>query len=332
MQSEFYTLSQETAYKWVPKQLAVVDKEKDYAFCPTEWPKNVQISPNEWLFFGGGDQNQSMSYGQTGTTLVTRLNTKTQRLTKLTDIPKPSCAHQVIYLPSKDKNQTDDGKSGFVYVFGGLADMSTFQPHNYKYDIEKDEWKEICRWIPGNYRLSFNLLPLIENRFIMVISQEKPYLLDTKTDKWVRLHQKGHLDLEGVQIGAFTLPIIEHVVEVPKEQKTAFDDDHNDKDTKGFESDKVASQDIFYSEGEDLNADEYGYDKFLYRVKPKVLIEKEDALQTASEIMMDKVENRRIEMIWFGGVSEELSDHVFHVTLKLDLLDNDGKSADKIEV
>ena len=73
--------------------------------------------------------------------------------------------------------------------------MSHYQPHNYKYDIAKNEWKEICRWGPDDYRLSFNLLPLIENRFIMVISQEKPYLMDTKTDKWVRLNQKGHPDL-----------------------------------------------------------------------------------------------------------------------------------------
>ena len=33
--------------------------------------------------------------------------------------------------------------------------------------------------------------------------------------------------------------------------------------------------------------------------------------------MMEKVENKRVEMIWFGGISHELSQNVFHVTLTL---------------
>ena len=58
-QSFFYTLSPETGYKWVSKPLSIVDHKNDFYSCPTEWPKNVQISPSEWLFFGGGDPEQS---------------------------------------------------------------------------------------------------------------------------------------------------------------------------------------------------------------------------------------------------------------------------------
>ena len=35
--------------------------------------------------------------------------------------------------------------------------------------------------------------------------------------------------------------------------------------------------------------------------------------------MLEKVQNKRIEMIWFGGIHHALSDCVFHVTLKLDI-------------
>lgn len=54
-QSCFYELSPQTDYRWVSKPLRVVDPTTDFESCPSEWPKNVQISPNEWLFFGGGD-------------------------------------------------------------------------------------------------------------------------------------------------------------------------------------------------------------------------------------------------------------------------------------
>ena len=60
-QSNFYTLSNTTNYKWVSQPFVIQNQETDLNICPTEWPKNVQISQHEWLFFGGGDQAASMT-------------------------------------------------------------------------------------------------------------------------------------------------------------------------------------------------------------------------------------------------------------------------------
>ena len=43
--------------------------------------------------------------------------------------------------------------------------------------------------------------------------------------------------------------------------------------------------------------------------------------------MLEKVQNKRIEMVWFGGIAHDLSDCVFHVTLKLDLAALDAPDA-----
>ena len=53
----------------------------------------MQISPTEWLFFGGGDPAQSGLNEQPGTKLVTLLDTRSQRLTLLTEMPDLMCAH-----------------------------------------------------------------------------------------------------------------------------------------------------------------------------------------------------------------------------------------------
>ena len=58
LQSSFYTLSPETDFKWVSKPLVIVQPDEDLAHCPTQWPKNVQISPTEWLFFGGSQVSE----------------------------------------------------------------------------------------------------------------------------------------------------------------------------------------------------------------------------------------------------------------------------------
>ena len=73
--------------------------------------------------------------------------------------------------------------------------MSHYQPKNFKYNIATGKWTELPNWDPDDYRLSFNLLPLIENRFILVVSEHSPRLFDTKSDKWIKLKQKGHRDL-----------------------------------------------------------------------------------------------------------------------------------------
>ena len=104
--------------------------------------------------------------------------------------------------------------------------MSFYQPRNFKYDLASGNWTELPRWRPHDYRLSFNLLPLIDNRFILVVSEDRPRLLDTKTDTWITLTQKGHRDLSGVQIGAFTLPLATRAFRTQaSEGTTAFDDD-----------------------------------------------------------------------------------------------------------
>ena len=70
------------------------------------------------------------------------------------------------------------------------------------------------------------MLPLIDNRFILVVSEDRPRLLDTKTDTWIALTQKGHRDLSGVQIGAFTLPLATRTFRNQgAESSTVFDDD-----------------------------------------------------------------------------------------------------------
>ena len=117
--------------------------------------------------------------------------------------------------------------------------MSHYQPQNYKYNIGENKWTKIAKWEHGHYRLSFNLLPIIENRFILVISENKPCLMDTKTDQWIPLHQISLTnELEGVQIGAFTLPIIDHIQESSDSTKTAFDDtdkENKEDDTNWFD-------------------------------------------------------------------------------------------------
>ena len=65
--------------------------------------------------------------------------------------------------------------------------------------------------------------------------------MDTKTDKWIPLHQISLTnELEGVQIGAFTLPIIDHIQESSDSTKTAFDDTDkaNKEDDKNWFDDE----------------------------------------------------------------------------------------------
>ena len=94
LQGSFYTLSPETDYKWIGTPLAVVESGvEDYASCPAAWPKNCQISPTEWLFFGG--MNPGATHDDVGFTGVLHLDTSTHRLKKLTEIPygSKSLAH-----------------------------------------------------------------------------------------------------------------------------------------------------------------------------------------------------------------------------------------------
>ena len=44
-----------------------------------------------------------------------------------------------------------------------------------------------------------------------------------------------------------------------------------------------------------------------------------------AQLMLEKAQNRRIEMVWFGGINQEFSSCVFHVTLRLDFSDDYGE-------
>ena len=101
----------------------------------------MQISPTEWLFFGGGDPEQSGQGDQLGTRLVTHLDTVSHRLIKIATIPAKMFAHQVIYSPPNN-----DSPKGSVYVFGGLSDAMSFNQKNFKFDVATNAWKVLPKW------------------------------------------------------------------------------------------------------------------------------------------------------------------------------------------
>ena len=98
--------------------------------------------------------------------------------------------HQVIYIPpSREERKlsstttTTAGSQGTVYCFGGLESHFAYQPINFKYDIVRNEWSTIVEW--EEFHLSFNLLPLINDRYILVISQRDHVIYDIKADAWI---------------------------------------------------------------------------------------------------------------------------------------------------
>ena len=111
--------------------------------------------------------------------------------------------------------------------------MSHYQRRNFKYELALDKWSELKPWeVREDYRLSFNLLPLIDNRFILVVSEDRPKLYDTQCNEWVNLEQTGQ-ELRGVQIGAFTLPIASKLFNT---KAKANEDKDNDQKTEKEES------------------------------------------------------------------------------------------------
>ena len=199
-QGNMYTFSGASDYKWCTEALIFADQNTDYNVCPVSWPKNCQISENEWLFLGGMDSERN------GTKFVMKLDTKTQRLTKLnTEIPDPFCAHQVIFMPAKYAKN----KKGSVYIFAGLRNSGRYQDKNFKYDIEANKWKQLPNLLQSwGFRISFNLLPLCDFKFILIVSSRDSLLFDTQRDQFIVLEHHGDIEPQGVQIGAFTLPII----------------------------------------------------------------------------------------------------------------------------
>jgi len=43
----FFTFSDSLDFNWQANALVVVNSDTDYSNCPTEWPKNCQISTHE---------------------------------------------------------------------------------------------------------------------------------------------------------------------------------------------------------------------------------------------------------------------------------------------
>ena len=73
----------------------------------------------------------------------------------------------MIFLP-----KTTWAPKGTVYIFGGLQNMGLYQTKNFKYDINSDTFTEVEQYGQNDYRISFNLLPLISNRFILFVSND----------------------------------------------------------------------------------------------------------------------------------------------------------------
>ena len=136
--------------------------------------------------------------------LAYSLDTETQRVSKLRDIPAGMLAHQVIYIPGKADSEAPEGT---VYLFGGMSSMMFFQPKNFKYNVALDKYDALPDWPEDMYRISFNLLPILNNELILVISQDKHLLFDVGSEKFIPVVKKGHKQCLGVQIGAFTLPL-----------------------------------------------------------------------------------------------------------------------------
>lgn len=202
----FYTFSADSDYKWRSQPLVIVDSDCDLTVCPTSWPKNCQISPTEWLFFGGNALSPSTQGGlrlmHNGTLTVTHLDTSTHRLTSLAPMPVDCerLAHQVIFMPA-----SLNAEKGTVYVFGGKFNRFIHQSRHLKYDVDSGEWTRLPDWPADQY--SFNLIPLMQNRYILVVS-DMPVLYDTERDEWIEISiDGGQLPFSRVQIGAFTLPI-----------------------------------------------------------------------------------------------------------------------------
>ena len=76
------------------------------------------------------------------------------------------------------------------------------------YDIARDEWSSLPEH--ENFKMSFNLMPLLANRYILVVSQKESVMLDTKKNAWVKVEMSSEYyeELGGaVQIGVFPLPM-----------------------------------------------------------------------------------------------------------------------------
>ena len=79
-------------------------------------------------------------------------------------------------------------------------------------------------------------MPLCNFKLILIVSESNNYLLDTERDVFIKLTQDGHPELSGVQIGAFTLPIIHEKAtdkaSVTKSALLADDEEEEEEDDK----------------------------------------------------------------------------------------------------
>ena len=81
--------------------------------------------------------------------------------------------------------ETKQAPKGSVYCFGGLESTFAFQPLCFKYNIAKDKWTALPEL--EDFRMSYNLLPLLEHRYILLVSQAPCVMLDTHRDTWIKV-------------------------------------------------------------------------------------------------------------------------------------------------
>lgn len=139
-----------------------------------------------------------------------------------------------------------------------------------------------------------------------------------------------------MQIGAFTLPIsTSHFHGLDdglsasdgavlgnmgaRDEEAPLDDRSQDtsmehySDYEGSEEEEAAARRSAPDDDDEMDDDEVEEQKSAMNVDAATGDEK----LTQEQLIHEKVEHRRIEMVWFGGINQNLSDCVFHVTLTL---------------
>lgn len=119
---------------------------------------------------------------QHGTKDVLKLNRKTQTLTKLTTCPEKFMAHQVIF----QKPQTDTPK-GVLFCFGGIKSSYAVQYECFKYDLATNKWHTLPDILDNSKRISFNMLPLLDDRYILFVHSREHLIFDTLTNTWIKV-------------------------------------------------------------------------------------------------------------------------------------------------
>ena len=127
------------------------------------------------MFFGGTLRNNNASNE------AFKFNLVTKQLESVPSVPEIKLAHQVIYLPA-----TSIAPKGSVYLFGGKTNAGSRDStrSGYRFDVASNQWHSL----PNSPKdiFSHNLLPILENRFIVLITQPMKLIFDTLYEVWVK--------------------------------------------------------------------------------------------------------------------------------------------------